>query len=259
MTEMATAFGVFANGGIRKDLISILEVKNREGKVLEKFSSLPGKRVLPVDVSYLITHILLDNNARSAAFGPRSYLVVKNHPEVAVKTGTTNDKRDNWTIGYTQEAVVTVWVGNNDNSPMSAVASGVTGASPIWNKIMSSYLKDKKSKWPIKPKTIVGKTVCNQSGLLPPPEGCSSRFEYFIAGTEPTKPQQLKKPILIDKDTQLPVQPGEKKENVEWQEHQVIIDPLGTIFCLDCPQPEETKPVIIHIDNSKKPFPTPSI
>lgn len=259
MIEMATAFGVFANGGIRKDLVSILEVKDRWGRILERNSQTPGKRVLPPEVTYLITHILLDNNARSAAFGPRSWLVVKGHPEVAVKTGTTNDKRDNWTIGYTQDVVVVVWVGNNDNSPMSAVASGVTGASPIWNKIISFYLKDKNPKWPIKPKNIIGKTICNETGLLPPPEGCSSRFEYFIAGTEPAQVQKLKKVILIDKDTQQPVQPGEKKENVEWQEHQVVVDPLGTIFCLDCPPSEKKKPVKIFIKDTAKPFPTSKI
>jgi len=255
MTEMATAFGTLANLGVRQDLVSILEVKDRQGQVLEKWESSTGKRVLPMEAAYLVNHILLDNGARSAAFGPASLLKVKGHPEVSVKTGTTNDKRDNWTIGYTPGTVVTVWVGNNDNSPMSRVASGVTGASPIWNKIITFILKDKKQEWPVMPTGIVGKTICNLSGKLPPPEGCPLRHEYFIKGTQPSETEQLRLPILIDKDTGWPVQPGEEKPNVEYQEHQVITDQLGSILCLDCPPRQ--KPITIKTTNTKAPFLAP--
>jgi len=255
MTEMATAFGTLANGGIRQDLMSILEVKDRNGDVIEEYQKPAGRRVVPMEATYLISHVLLDNGARSAAFGSSSELVVKNHPEVSVKTGTTNDRRDNWTIGYTPGVVVTVWVGNNDNSSMSAVASGVTGASPIWNKTISFVLKDKKQEWPVKPANVIGKTVCNLTGLLPPPEGCSSRFEYFIKGTEPTQIENLRQTILIDKDTGGPVQPGEEKQNVEFQEHPVVVDPYGTINCLDCPQTEGA--TVINIADNKTPFITP--
>jgi len=238
MTEMATGFGTLANLGVRKDLVSILKVEDREGKVLEEFQPSPGKRVLSMNVAYLISHILLDNNARSAAFGPASCLVIKDHPEVSVKTGTTNDKRDNWTIGYTPDFVVVVWVGNNDNSPMSWVASGITGASPIWNKVMTRLLEGKEQNWPTRPADLTGASVCNLTGTLPPPEGCPSRYEFFIPGTVPS-PQPIRRPVLIDKETGLPVQPGEEKENVEWQEHPAVIDPLGTVICLDCPPREE--------------------
>jgi len=238
MTEMATAFGVLANSGIRKDLVAILKVENRQGKTLEEYEKENGRRVLPMEAAYLISHILLDNNARSAAFGPDSWLVIKNHPEVAVKTGTTNDKRDNWTIGYTPNLTVTVWVGNNDNSPMGWVASGITGASPIWNKVTSFILKGKKQSWPAKPTKITGASICNSTGALPPDEGCENRYEFFIQGTIPEK-KPLRQPVLIDKDTNWPVQPGEEKTNVEWQEHQIVRDPLGTIFCFDCPPREE--------------------
>jgi len=259
MTQMATAFGVFANMGIRQDLTSILEVKDKDGNLLEKTTGSPPKRILPPEVAYLISHILLDNNARSAAFGSYSDLVVKNHPEVSVKTGTTNDKRDNWTIGYNPDTVVTVWVGNNDNSSMSAVASGVTGASPIWNKIISYELEGKPQRWPSRPEELIGKTICNETGLLPPPEGCSARYEYFIKGTEPTTVQQLQRDVLIDKDAGQPVQPGEKKENVEWQKHAATIDPLGTTFCYDCPLMESVEKATtnIFIPDSKKPFESP--
>ncbi len=235
MIDMATAFSSFANLGIRQDVWAIKKVENQNGKVLFEKKEEEGPRVISMETAYLISHILLDNNARSAAFGPSSYLVIKDHPEVSVKTGTTNDRRDNWTIGYTPSYLTVVWVGNNDNSPMSYVASGVTGASPIWNKIMTYALKDKKQKWPLKPEGIVGASVCQLSGKLPNPEQpCETRFEYFIEGTVPTETENLKMMVEIDKTTGQLADEKTPPENREPQEHQVIYDPLGTPFCLDC-------------------------
>lgn len=244
MTEMATAFGTLANLGIRKDLNPILKVEDRNGEILEEFVNPAGKRVFPMEATYLVNHILLDNGARTAAFGSRSWLVIDDHPEVAVKTGTTNDKRDNWTVGYTPGYATVVWVGNNDYSPMGWVASGITGASPIWNKIMTNLLKDKKQEWPTQPANVVGSTVCNLTGKKPPEEGCDARYEYFIKGTVPG-PQPIKQPILINKETGMPVQPGQDLPDTEWQEHQAIKDLLGTIVCFDCPQPVPEKPVVV--------------
>jgi len=235
MIDMATAFSSFANLGIRQDVWAIKKVEDQKGKVLFEKKEQEGPRVLPMEVAYLISHILLDNNARSAAFGPSSFLVVKNHPEVSVKTGTTNDRRDNWTIGYNLSRLVAVWVGNNDNSPMSYVASGVTGASPIWNKIITYALKDQKEEWPLKPDGIVGASVCNLSGKMPgPDQPCDTRFEYFLEGTVPTGNESLKTFIEIDKTTGQIADEKTPPENKEQQEHLVVYDPLGTPFCLDC-------------------------
>jgi len=266
MVDMAVAFGVFANLGVRQPLVSILEVSDYTGKVLEKTPIKEGERVIPMEVAYLISHTLLDNNARSLAFGPSSFLVIKNHPEVAVKTGTTNDKRDNWTIGYTPDFLVATWVGNNDNKPMAAVTSGVSGASPIWNRVMSFLLRDKKQNWPLKPEGIVGASICAISGMLPGNSGCQTRFEYFLQGTVPENEESLKKSILINKITNQPIQPGALEENqplpdwVEFQDRNVIIDPLGTIFCLDCPPPADRSqdmPAKINPENFLSPSPTP--
>jgi len=235
MVDMATAFSSFANLGIRQDLWAIKKVEDSHGKAIFEKEQVEGPRVLPMGVAYLISHILLDNNARSAAFGPSSYLVIKNHPEVSVKTGTTNDRRDNWTIGYSPSRLVVVWVGNNDNTPMSYVASGITGASPIWNKIMTFGLKDQKQEWPIKPEGVVGASVCSLSGKMPNPEHpCETRFEYFLEGTVPTEIENLKIMIEIDKTTGQQANEKTPPENKEPQEHQVIYDPLGIPFCLDC-------------------------
>jgi len=257
MADMATAFSSFANLGIRQDIWAIKKIEDSRGKVLFEKKEEEGPRVLPMGVAYLISHILLDNNARSAAFGPSSYLVVKNHPEVSVKTGTTNDRRDNWTIGYNPSRLVAVWVGNNDNTAMSYVASGVTGASPIWNKIMTFALKDQKQEWPLKPEDVVGVSVCNLSGKMPNPDSpCETRFEYFLEGTVPSEVENLKTFVEVDKTNGQLASGKTPPENKEMQEHQIIFDPLGIPFCLDCPFPTES--IIINPAALLTPITTPS-
>lgn len=249
--DMATAFGVFANQGIKQPLTSILKVEDWRGKVLEenKKEELSGDRILSPDVTYLISHILLDNNARAAAFGESSFLNVRGHPEVSVKTGTTNDRRDNWTIGYTEYAVVVSWVGNNDNSPMSGAVSGVSGASPIWNRIMREVL-DKAEEgaydetaeghaWPRQPSGVVGANVCTTTGNLPGGEeglpDCPTRFEYFLEGVVGARVEAGATDIQIDKTTGQQANPDLPPELIETQNHPFLIDPLGTLVCLDCP------------------------
>lgn len=186
LLDETTAYGVFATGGIRHNPVSILKVTDPTGKVLYQYHPTNGNRVLPEDVSFLISHILLDNNARLLAFGPSSWLVVPGQT-VSVKTGTTDQKRDNWTIGYTPNYVVGVWVGNNNDTPMNqAIASGETGASPIWNKIFSYVLKGKPNDPPKKPNNVIAMQVDALFGGLPVP-GQPTRSEYFIKGTQPTK------------------------------------------------------------------------
>lgn len=248
MLEMATAFGVFANQGYRVDLQPILKVTDTNGKILQEYkppaSKIFGKKVLPEEVAFIISHILLDNGARRDVFGEYSQLRIGNQP-VSAKTGTTNDLRDNWTIGYTDSFVVTTWVGNNDNSPMGYLASGVTGAAPIWNKIMTYLLKEKKAMRPQQPPTVVGKTVCSTSGLLPAEDGsddfCSPRFEYFIKGTEPKSVHPGRQKVLIDKATG-DLAKKDQADNIEEQDHIIISDPLGNRYCLTCPHPTPTPP-----------------
>jgi 1A family penicillin-binding protein len=185
MTDMAVVYNTLANQGRKTLLNPVLEVSDYQGNILEKLNQeqLETKQVLDPGVAYLISNILADNQARIPAFGPNSYLHFPEH-QVAVKTGTTNDKRDNWTIGYTTDHSVVVWVGNNDNASMSAVASGITGASPIWNKISKKLLEDQPiHKFPI-PENVIQVDVCSYNGLLPC-KGCPTTSEYFLKGTEP--------------------------------------------------------------------------
>ena len=183
MTDMAVVYATLANLGLKKPLRPILKVTDSKGNQLSGFEPEKPERVLDPEVAYLITDILKDNQARIPAFGPSSLLNIPGH-DVAVKTGTTNNKRDNWTIGYTQDLLIVTWVGNNDNSPMSAIASGITGASPIWHNIILEVLKDKPAHQFQPPENLIKLEVCSWNGLLPC-QGCPTKEEYFLAGTEP--------------------------------------------------------------------------
>jgi membrane carboxypeptidase/penicillin-binding protein len=194
--DLSRVYSTVANYGKRPDLLPILEVKDYKGKVLEKNSPTVNQEIDP-RVAFLLTDILKDNNARAPEFGSYSYLVIKDHPEVAVKTGTSNDLRDNWTVGYNQNYLVLTWVGNNDNSPMSHVASGVTGASPIWNKIMSAILNNEPSiDWKV-PDGVSKINICSITGTLPC-DSCPTKQEWFLDETRPVKyctPDQIQKII----------------------------------------------------------------
>ncbi|OGH44334.1 MAG: hypothetical protein A3I49_01780 [Candidatus Levybacteria bacterium RIFCSPLOWO2_02_FULL_37_11] len=195
LLEEVSAYSVLANRGVRQEPLSVLEVKDLKGKTLFKQKSVKGPKVLSEEAAFIISHILLDNNARSDAFGSSSFLNIPGKT-VSVKTGTTDSKRDNWTVGYTPSFVVGVWVGNNDNSPMNPIiASGVTGASPIWNKIMGSVLKGKTDESLIKPANVIAAQI-DAFGGGATIDGQSTRSEYFIKGTEPTS----KAPIYKEKD-----------------------------------------------------------
>ena len=250
--DMAVAFGAFANQGIKVPLVSVLKVEDWRGKVLEetKVDEIEGDRVLSPEVTFLISHILYDNNARSAAFGESSFLNVRGHPEVSVKTGTTNDRRDNWTIGYTGHAVVVSWVGNNDNSEMSGAVSGISGASPIWNRIMRETLdkaeegfysqEDEGHAWPKQPEGVAGATICSTTGALPTDPanpGCPTRFEYFLKNFLGAKIEAGSKDLVLDKATHALAQPELPPDATEVQNHPFLLDPLGTLVCLDCPLP----------------------
>ncbi|MBU1127155.1 penicillin-binding protein, partial [Patescibacteria group bacterium] len=205
MTDMAVVFASLANEGKRVDLHSILEVKDSKGKTLEKFNpSLQEPKVaLKTSTAYILTNILSDNQARTPAFGPNSSLVIVDHPHVAVKTGTTQNMRDNWTIGYTPDFVVVVWVGNNDNSSMSYVASGVTGASPIWNKTMTFLLESVPDKMFEQPESVLRVEICPLTGTLSC-TGCGGIWELFEKGTQPKyhcNPEEIK---LIKNPTPTP-------------------------------------------------------
>lgn len=252
--EMATAFTVLANSGIRQDLNPIIKIEDWRGNVLKENNfqemELSGERVVDSDVAYIVSHILSDNGSRSMVFGESSYLNVKGHSEVSVKTGTTNDFKDNWTIGYTPHILVLTWVGNNDNTPMRGAVSGVSGASPIWNKIIKYALdaaekgkyspKDSGHAYPSQPKSVVGAQICTTTGTIPiagVSDNCPTRYEYFLAGTVPSEPNTSRVDIKFDKTTGAFASDSTPPENIETRSQNVIFDPLGSMVCLDCQIP----------------------
>ncbi len=171
MTDMAEVYGTFANQGVHVPLTSIKRIYDSQNDVL--FNLTPQKkRVISPEASFILSDILSDNFARRWEFGTHSALEIPGY-KVAVKTGTTDMKKDNWTIGYTPDFVVAVWVGNNDNTPMDQyLASGITGAAPIWNRMMSYLLTKYGAHWYEKPSDVVEKQCY------------FGKTEYFTAGTE---------------------------------------------------------------------------
>ncbi|MCL5970353.1 MAG: transglycosylase domain-containing protein, partial [Patescibacteria group bacterium] len=197
LIDLATAYSAFANGGYKMEPVAILKITDSKGKVLYEKKETSKKRVLPAEVAFIISHILTDNNARLLTFGENSYLNIRGRT-IAVKTGTTDDKRDNWTVGWTPSVLVATWVGNNDNSPMGNVASGVTGAAPIWRRIILEALKGKPNEDFVKPDNVVAAEVDSVLGGLPI-DGKPKRTEYFIKGTEPTTISPLYKKLKLSK------------------------------------------------------------
>lgn len=195
--ELAAAYTAFANKGFKSDPIAILKITDPKGKVLFEQKEVSKKQVLSSEVAFIISHILLDNNARLITFEVNSYLNVFGR-SISVKTGTTDDKRDNWTIGWTPNVLVATWVGNNDNSPMGDVASGVTGAAPIWRRIILEALKERSTEDFVKPDNVVAVTIDALGGGLPV-DGQPTRSEYFIKGTEPQGPSAIYKTIRVSK------------------------------------------------------------
>ncbi|OGV93797.1 hypothetical protein A3B57_03395 [Microgenomates group bacterium RIFCSPLOWO2_01_FULL_47_10] len=273
MLDMATAFGTIANQGVRKNLEPFLKITDYQGNLLYQYdpdqtknllsfffnqtdpdSNVIGvergglKRIINREPAYLMTDILADNAARSPVFGPSSKLVIKNHT-VSAKTGTTNDHKDGWTLGFTPQYLVASWIGNNDNTSMSYYVSGISGAAYSWNDIMSYLLKDKPDVLQIKPDGIEGTNICTGSGLYPVDgQPCQTKFELFWKDNMPGGFTAVRKGIWVNKDTGLPTfssldpdAPPPNTDNLELKEHTILSDGITNDFCLDCPWTQETK------------------
>jgi penicillin-binding protein 1A len=180
LIKMTNAYAAFANQGVQYDNTNIIEVQDKFGKKMLSSSSSP-KQVISKEGAYLISNILADNATRSVIFG--SSLTVPGYT-AAVKTGTTNDNRDAWAIGYTPSYVVGVWVGNNDNSVMASGGSDMAG--PIWRNTMKSLMAGKANTQFTMPSSIVQRAVCTSNGGLASSSGNGTYNEYFMAGALPT-------------------------------------------------------------------------
>ena len=196
LLELAGALQAIASGGRRQPTTAILRVTDGLNRPIEEFRPDAGLQVLRPEHAYLISHILSDNQARTPVFGPNSPLKLSR--PAAAKTGTTNDFRDNWAIGYTPELVVGVWVGNADNHPMRGV-SGVSGAGPIWHSIMENALAGLPVSDFVRPPGIVELEICSESGTRPGPLCPERKLELFAYDQPPLGPEHdIRQRLRID-------------------------------------------------------------
>jgi len=208
LIDMVTAYSAFANGGKKVEPTAILKVTDNSGRVLEEWKERAGRQVLSSGEAFIMSSMLSDPEARKITFGAGGSLMIPGR-QVAVKTGTTNDKRDNWTVGWTAGGrIVGVWVGNNDNSPMLQVASGVTGASPIWKRIMTAAVKDQPVAEFVPPADVEQGEIDVVSGY-PSHDGFASRMEYFVKGTKPDGEDPVHKKIKVCKGEGKLATPGD--------------------------------------------------
>lgn len=183
LTEMTNAYAALADSGQQHDLTMITNIDDKFDKQIFKVGTQTTKTVMGADASFLISDILNDETARAPIFG--SSLNTTGY-DVAVKTGTTDENRDAWTIGYAKQLAVGVWVGNNDNTVMTNGGSGMAG--PIWRAIMLAGLKGQTNQPFVAPTDISKVSICRSSGLRALGGGTESTYqEYFRAGTAPTE------------------------------------------------------------------------
>ncbi|HUN22428.1 MAG TPA: transglycosylase domain-containing protein [Anaerolineales bacterium] len=224
LLDMTYAYGVMANNGAMSgtarpaslvrtgyrslDPVAILRITDSDGNLLQvcgdsknqpcDFSQSQTQQILSPQLAYLLTDVLSDNQARTAAFGSPNPLELGR--PAAAKTGTTNDFVDNWTLGYTPQRVAGVWVGNTDSTPMEK-ATGLTGAAPIWQAVMQYAVQSLPPAGWDAPTGMVSQAVCYPSGLLPTPICPRVVQELFVQGTQPTRTDTIWQEFQINRET----------------------------------------------------------
>lgn len=216
LLDLTSAYNVFANAGNYRPPVTILKVINTRGEVLEAWHEPEPQPVLGPNgaaIAYIITSILSDNVTRQWMFGAENALTLPDGRPAAVKTGTTDDDRDSWAVGYTPNVVIGAWVGNSNNEPMQAVP-GSFGAAVIWNRLMSKYHDGQPIEDFAWAPGVVETEVCVPTGMKPSPACPNVRSEFFVAGTEPKTTDNIYKLVRVGPDgdcVALPGQPGEER------------------------------------------------
>jgi penicillin-binding protein 1C len=195
LIELTGAYAAFANGGYRIQPFAIQEIRSLAGSPIYTAPPPQPLRVMDARVAWLISDILSDDQSRRIGFGTNSVLNIGR--PAAVKTGTTTNFHDNWTVGYTPDLVVGVWTGNTGYEPMRDV-TGLTGAAPIWHSFMRAVLDGAPRQAFIQPPGMIRVEICALSGLLPTPACPYRRLEWFAAGTEPTLTDTFYHSVEID-------------------------------------------------------------
>jgi membrane peptidoglycan carboxypeptidase len=221
LTEMTNAYATFANAGKYNSLTTISSIQNKDKKQIYEHK-VQNKKAISAQTSYIMSSMLSDNIARSSTFG--SSLNLQNQRLAAVKTGTTENYRDAWTIGYTPSLAVGVWIGNNDNTPMSSIA-GASGAAPIWRNIMNQTLLGTPKETFPQPSDLTVRSICTNNGALAVNAGPNTATEYFRPGTlpketcnesvykEPEVKEETKKDETQNTDTSTTEKPKKNEKN----------------------------------------------
>jgi 1A family penicillin-binding protein len=187
LLDLTNVYSTIRNSGRYRDPVSILSITNRRGEVLARAAEDPGRQVLGPhgeQIAYLLTDMLSDNRAREYMFGPNNSMVLPDGRPAAVKTGTSNEWRDSWAVGFTSDVTIGVWVGNSDSTPMQEVA-GSNGAGTIWNALMQRFNQGRPIMAFSRPSGITEATICASTGALAGP-GCPNPIaERFIEGSVP--------------------------------------------------------------------------
>ena len=179
--ELTSVYATLANSGKRNDPTTVMKIEDKIGKTV--YAHLPkNEQVVDTKYAFLISSILSDNNARLETFG--NVLTISR--PAAVKTGTTDNYKDSWTIGYTPSLAIGVWIGNNDGGTMEQVAGSI-GAAPIWRALMEKFLQASEVEQFDQPEDVVSEYICKSAGLKIKKATSSAILEYFVRGTEPVQ------------------------------------------------------------------------
>lgn len=198
LLDLTAAYGALANSGFRIVPRVVLEVRSADGEEIYAAPEPERVRILDERIAWLISDILSDADARRLGFGANSLLRIDR--PAAVKTGTTSNFHDNWTVGYTPDLVVGVWSGNSSYEAMRAV-NGLSGAAPIWHQFMRAALTGHPVQPFSRPPGIEQVEVCSLSGMLPTPDCPYRRREWFLKGTSPESPDTLYREVIVDSST----------------------------------------------------------
>ncbi len=201
LLELTTAYATLANRGYYPGNYTVLDVRDADGNFLYQQKKARQTQVFDERVAWLISDILSDDQARQIGFGLNSTLKLER--PAAVKTGTTSNFHDNWTVGYTPGLVVGVWVGNSDYQAMRDV-NGLTGAAPIWQETIRAILQNRPVENFVRPPDMVQLKVCTYSGLLPTSLCDRTHLEWFIPPTQPTQTDTVYHQAWIDSASGLP-------------------------------------------------------
>lgn len=189
LLDLTNVYSSFRDGGKQREPVAILRVTDSRGAVLDNGTRKPARQALGdhgEQIAYLITDMLSDNQAREYMFGPGNMMELPDGRPAAVKTGTSNEWKDAWAIGYTPEVTIGVWVGNSDATPMQEIA-GVNGAGVIWRDLMDTYNRGRPVRPFQPPQGVVEAQICADTGALANAACRNPMAEHFVAGTQPAQ------------------------------------------------------------------------